>query len=203
MSTRSNVRAVRSLPSADMPDMTAAIEVVPVACLVVDQDGAAVAANQAWAALSGIPVDDALRDGWLQAIDALDRMALRALVQDAAVGGIDGSGYFRIAVPGAEQWSRWAWGPLPPRRLIVTVMGVADAMPGDGSKQPATAVEVANMVAHRLFGVGLLMQSAAAGADPRGRSRIEEAIGEIDSVIRDVRALLFRDRPSGDSLGVR
>jgi PAS domain-containing protein len=113
-------------PSSELSRL---IELLPVPCLLLAQDGTAIAANEKWAGLSGVPVHDALSDGWLRAIGGPDRNALRALVQDAAVDGIDGSADVWIATPGAEQWSRWSWGAIPVGRLLVTVVSLAVSSP--------------------------------------------------------------------------
>lgn len=180
-----------------LSELRGLIGLLPVPALLLAHDGTALEANENWAVLSGVPIRDALGEGWLQAIDALDRIALRALVQDAAVDGIDGSADVRIAAPGTEQWSRWSWGPVPERGLIVTVLPLADDSPPH--RHPPAADDLVHLVAHRLFGVGLLLQASAAVTDVPGRSGLQQAVDELDSVIRDVRSRLFPARTATSS----
>ena len=113
----------------DVLALSATISVLPVACLLLAQDATAIEANEKWAGLSGVPVRDSLGDGWLQAVGAFDRIALRALVRDAAAEGVDGSADIWLGWPGAEQWSRWSWGPVPSHRLLVAVVSLAVSPP--------------------------------------------------------------------------
>ena len=178
--------------------LSAVIGWLPVASLLLARDGTAIVANEQWAALSGVPVRDSLGDGWLQAVNALDRIALRAQLQDAAASGMDGSADMRIATPGAERWSRWSWEPVPSRLLIVSVVGLAEGPPL-GADAPV-ASGLANTVVHRLFGVRVLLQYAAALTDAHGRSSLEKAVDELDSVIRDVRIRVFAGHTVTDLL---
>lgn len=171
---------------------------LPVASLLLEHDGTAIEANEQWAALSGVLVRDSLGDGWLRAINAVDRVALRAQIQDAAVGGIDGSADMRMATPGGERWSRWSWEPIPARRLIVSVVGLAESHPL--AADPPVASGLADTVVHRLFGVRVLLQYAAALTDTSGRSSLQKAVDELDSVIRDVRSRFIAGHTATDSL---
>jgi signal transduction histidine kinase len=47
------------------------------------------------------------------------------------------------------------------------------------------------MAVHRLFGVGLTLQSAAGLADGPVAARIQSAVDELDTVIRDVRTAVL------------
>jgi hypothetical protein len=52
--------------------------------------------------------------------------------------------------------------------------------------------ELADMVVHRLFRTGLVLQSAAAlVADDAVAVRLEQTVRELDDLIRDVRAVVF------------
>ena len=48
------------------------------------------------------------------------------------------------------------------------------------------------MVVHRLFGVGLTLQSAAGLAEGPVAARLQQAVDELDAIIRDVRTAVFR-----------
>ena len=52
--------------------------------------------------------------------------------------------------------------------------------------------ELADMVVRRLFGTGLVLQTAAAlVADDAVAARLERTVRELDDLIRDVRAVVF------------
>ncbi len=89
------------------------------------------------------------------------------------------------------------------------IVGLFDANPADPldhedvRAEPATVPvsELADLVVHRVFGVGLIIQSAASLADSdspadpiakEARARLELAVEELDGLIRDVRALALR-----------
>jgi len=55
--------------------------------------------------------------------------------------------------------------------------------------------DLAQMVVRRLFGIGLILEAAAGVTEERGRHWLHEAVGEIDALIRDIRAAVF-DRPA-------
>ena len=50
---------------------------------------------------------------------------------------------------------------------------------------------LAEMAVHRLFGVGLTLQSAAGLADGPAAARTQQAVDELDAIIRDVRTAVF------------
>jgi hypothetical protein len=159
---------------------------LPAASLLLAGDGTAVAANESWAAASGIPAADSLGDGWLRAVDPRDRPALHALITDAAATRLAGTTDCRLGPEGAESWSRWCWGPGPAGGLIVSVVSFDEA--GTCEDRLAAIGGLADMVAHRLFRVGLVMQSAAQAASEPWQRLLQEAGDEVDSVIRDVRS---------------
>lgn len=172
------------------PELAAAVDSLPVALLLLAEDGTAVEVNGTWASLSGIPARASCGYGWLQAVDPFDRLVLRALIHDAAKAGQAGSGVFRMVTAGAEQACQWWWGPGPAaRQLIVSVAALGDSQRDD--QRLAALTHVANMVAHRLFGVGLVVQAAAGVTEGSWRRRLQEAVDELDSVIRDVRSAVF------------
>jgi GGDEF domain-containing protein len=66
----------------------------------------------------------------------------------------------------------------------------------------ATAgMELAEAVVHRLFGVGVVLESAARLADGVVAARIREAVEELDTVIRDARGAAFGVRSSPRTSG--
>lgn len=62
------------------------------------------------------------------------------------------------------------------------------------SSAPRPPIEaLADMVVHRVFGIGLVLQSAAGLAEDPVAERISRAVDELDAIIRDVRAAAIRE----------
>lgn len=53
--------------------------------------------------------------------------------------------------------------------------------------------ELADTLVHRIFGVGLVLQSAASLADGPVAERLTRAVDELDAIIREVRSAAFRE----------
>lgn len=229
-----------------LAELTDTLSWLPVASLLLAEDGSALGVNHAWVALSGLQLKDSLGDGWLAAIESLDRIALRVRLRRAAAAGRAGSEDIRLAHAGGTQWSRWWWRPGPARRIVACVVSLSDdeldghqpegvvrdpgpvrsqgridrlqgarsetdpsapailaAISGAGQSQgparhadPGPAAnadaDLAQMVVYRLFGVGLTIESALGVADRRGKQWLQEAVDELDSLIRDIRTTIFR-----------
>jgi hypothetical protein len=174
------------LRSPAVRQLTSVLNWLASASLLLAGDGTAVAANESWAFVSGVPAADSRGDGWLQAVDPRDRPSLHALIMDAAATRLAGATDCRIGPDGAESWSRWCWGPGPAGGLIVSVVSFDVARTCED--RLAAIGGLADMVAHRLFRVGLVMQSAAQAASQPWQRLLREAGDEVDSVIRDVRS---------------
>jgi hypothetical protein len=110
-------------PAAGSP--VAALEWMPLASLVLAADGSLIAVNRAWAALPGA-AGAARGDGWLHAVQPLDREGLRARLRRAALAGEAGSADCRLAGLQGRRWSRWWWRPGPAGVLVVSVADIDD-----------------------------------------------------------------------------
>jgi len=67
------------------------------------------------------------------------------------------------------------------------------ALPRSGRDAGTRAeTDLAGMVVHRLFGVGLTLQSAAGLADGLVAGQLGQAVDELDAIIRDVRTAAFK-----------
>jgi hypothetical protein len=80
------------------------------------------------------------------------------------------------------------------RKVMLMVAGDGEDLPGPlepAARQP-TVPEVTGYIVGRLFSVGLSLESARSivGAGP-ARDRIAAATGEVDRLIRDIRAILY------------
>ena len=174
----------------DLPELAAVLDVLPLAALILAESGSALAVNEEWAWLSAVPRRASLGAGWLGAVAPADREPLRRLLAEAVVAGQRGSADVRLAGSGGGRPSRWWWRPGGPGQLVVCVAG----LDRDNRSAPAPLTPAEDAVArlvHRMFGVGLVLESAAGLAGEPVRDRLRTAIGELDAIIRDTRTALF------------
>ena len=182
-------------------DRGAELEWLPVAALVLADDGSAVAVNEAWTVLSKLGPDESKGEGWLNAIEPLDRAALRARLRLAATVGDPGSADCHLTMAGGLRRSRWWWRPGRAGRLVVCVADIggytgrpdawrlpAGAEAGAGAAaNGGISRDLAGTVIHRVFGAALILQSAASLAGGQASSRLQQAVAELDALISDVR----------------
>ncbi len=195
-----DVRAADA-PSPGSPglgELAAVLDLLPVAALVLTTGGSALAVNEEWALLSEVPRWASLGEGWLVAVDPADREPLRRLLAGEVAAGKPGSTEFRLTGSGGGRPSRWCWRPGTPGLLGVCVAGLdrpgppARATPlAPAAGDPADAVPG---LVHRLFGIGLTLESAAGLAGGPVRLRLQRAVDELDAVIRDIRTAVFADQ---------
>lgn len=177
---------------AAWPQPSAWLGWLPVASLVLGADGAATAVNSAWTAMSEMPVQDSLGHGWLDAVVPPERETFGARVRHAAASRVSGSAGCHLAGAAVEQWSRWWWQPAPVGGLVCVAVvddGQAGIAPGGGM-----TVDLASALVHRIFGIGLALESVAGLADGPAAARLQRAIGELDDLIRDIRSAVFEAR---------
>lgn len=178
-------------------ELAAALDLLPLASLVLTAGCSALAVNEEWALLSAVPRWASLGEGWLAAVEPADREPLRRLLAGAVAAGKPGGTEFRLTGSGGGRPSRWWWRPGTPGLLVVCVAGLdrpdtpARATPlGPAADEPADAV---SGLVHRLFGIGLLLESAAGLAGGPARVRLQHAVDELDAVICDIRSAVFAD----------
>jgi hypothetical protein len=97
----------------------------------------------------------------------------------------------------------------PVRAVLHRAVTPADCQGGGGQTPaffppgPAAGTDagsaLAGMVVHRLFGVGLTLQSAAGLAGGPVAERLQQAVDELDAIIRDVRTAAFKFQDPGHS----
>ena len=179
-------------------DTAVRLDQLPLATLILAGDGTAVKANQAWAALTARAPETACGDGWPGLLAPADRGAFEALLRAAAQTGQAGSAEVRLAGPGPERTSRWWWRPGPAGQLVVCVAEVG----GLGPRGPEDVLDVLALVVHRLFGIGLEIQSAAGVADGPAAGRLQQVVDELDKLIGDARSMAF-ERLSGPGVATR
>jgi hypothetical protein len=106
-----------------------ALELLPLPSLVLVGDGSALAVNKEWTLLSGLLAEDSWGEGWLGALEPLDRGPLRRRLEGAAAVGEPGSGDFRLTGPDGGQWCRWWWRPGAASQLVVCVTDLEQSVP--------------------------------------------------------------------------
>ena len=121
------------------PELLAALDWLPLAALVLAADASAVAVNRGWVVLSAMARGDSLGEGWLTAMEPVDRATLRSRLRGAAARGETGTGQSRLATPAARGWSRWWWRPGPGGRLVVCVAETGGHEPGGDDRWPGAA----------------------------------------------------------------
>ncbi len=168
-------------------DSAVRLDQLPLATLILADDGTAVKANQAWAALTAGAPETARGDGWPGLLAPADRGAFEALLRGAAHSGQAGSAEVRLASTGPERTSRWWWRPGPAGQLVVCVAEVGGQVP-QGSDD---VLDVLALVVHRLFGIGLEIQSAAGVVDGPVAGRLQLVVDELDELIGDARSMAF------------
>ena len=168
-------------------DSAVRLDQLPLATLILADDGTPVKANQAWAALTAGAPETARGDGWPGLLAPADREAFEALLRADAKAGQAGSADVRLAGTGAERTSRWWWRPGPAGQLVVCVAEVGGLVPR-GSDD---VLDVLALVVHRLFGIGLEIQSAAGVADGPAADRLQRVVDELDELIGDARSMAF------------
>jgi hypothetical protein len=190
---KTQVRADEGFPAGANPPtawrtVTAWLDWLPVASLLLAADCWATAVNSAWLALSSMTEEDSLGRGWLNAVAPPEREAFGKRVRLAAARGKPGSdGCHLMAADG--QWSRWWWQLAPSGGLVcITVMEE-----GQGSVPPGAAIttDLASAVVDRIFRAGLILQSAAGLSDGPTAVRLQRAVDELDDLVRDIRNAVF------------
>jgi hypothetical protein len=205
VSERSEVMAgrhhERASEDTEWLDRGAELRWLPVAALLVAGDGSAIAVNEAWTALSKFGPEQSRGEGWLNAIESLDRAALRARLRLAVTVGESGSADCHLIAAHGVQRSRWWWQPGPAGELVVCVADIGGHMdrpdawwlPADAdpdavaSAQRGISRDLATTVIHRIFGAALILESAASLTGGHAASRLHQAVAELDALIRDVR----------------
>jgi diguanylate cyclase (GGDEF)-like protein len=105
---------------------TVALGAVPLAMLLVDSDGNAVAVNRRWLELSGLEVESSLGSGWLSSLDA---EAARRILEDTRAA-IDRDcvmqADFQLGTGSPGLWTRWYVGRHDRDHATLAAIAVAD-----------------------------------------------------------------------------
>jgi PAS domain-containing protein len=163
---------------------------LPVAVLVLVADGSATAVNSAWVTQSGMPQQDSLGYGWLNAVLPPEREAFVADLRRAAAQAMSGRADRRLALAAGERWTRWWWQPSPSEGLVC--VAVIEDSEDRGTRGTPSLIDLSSALVFRISGVGLLLESAA-GLVAGGpvAERLRRAIDELDGVIRDIRDAVY------------
>lgn len=100
-------------------------DLFPLGVLVVDAAARATAANGVWARLTGLGPARSLGEGWLAAVDPLDRDLLGDRLRSAAASRRGGVMECRLHHAG-RRWTRWWWHPGADGGLVVCIADIED-----------------------------------------------------------------------------
>ena len=95
-----------------------ALEVLPVAAVVIDEDGRATAVNRAWGEASGLDATSSLGHGYLAVLDPQDREELTERLRQAVRTGERGRMECRLSGEASGGRMRWWWEHLGQGRLL-------------------------------------------------------------------------------------
>ena len=193
------------------PEPAAALDRLPLPSLILAAGRSAIAANQAWAGLSGMSRDDSRGDGWLRAVEPLDRDGLRSRLRDAAGSATGGSADWRLTSPRGRRWSRWWWAPDAAGGLVACIADIDDDKdaPGplplpvpraNGGHGPAVrdgdaVTELAVLAVRRISGVAMTLAAAMSLTEGEAAARVGRAADQLDDLIREIRLEAFE--PTG------
>ena len=104
----------------------AALEVVPFAMLITDEDGQALAVNAKWMDLAGLTRANSLGPGWLSVLDPENRQRLRDDVMTVAAGGAPMTVDHQIGAAPTRRWTRWWLSRHELEGLPLVAIGAAD-----------------------------------------------------------------------------
>ena len=205
--------------TGERPDRSGADPDVGVEVALLDRDGVIVSVNPAWQAFAQANGGNPERTG--PGVSYLDACAtspgdpvaeeVAAAIRRALAGHLPGP--LTIGVPcHSPRTARWFDMLISARQdragqhLGATVsLSLARSAPWAslaeaGSVSPAAiaasaaagrCADLMRVMTHRLFGVGLLLQTAEGLAEGPLARRLSQAVGEVDAIIRDTRAAAF------------
>lgn len=119
------------------------------------------------------------------------------------------SGQLLVCVADLDKHMSGGGGPWPhgpAGRPIARARRPAQAVPSLAASDWAAAgpddlMDVFALVVHRLFGIGLVLESVSGMADGPVAARLQHAVEELDAVIRYVRTAAFGSGPPGSTPG--
>lgn len=205
--------------TTEFPERSPAEPDVGVEVVLLDRDGVIVSVNEAWGAFARANGGDPARMG--RGVSYLDACAaaagdpvageVAAAIRRALAGDLPGP--LSIGVPcHSPRTARWFDMLISPRQdgqgqhLGATVtLSLARSQswaslaasgsvpPGTGAANAAAGpcADTLRVMTHRLFGVGLVIQSAEGLAEGPLAGRLAQALAELDAIIRDTRTAAF------------
>jgi hypothetical protein len=205
------------LSSSVAPQPSINLDRLPLAALQLGTDGSATAVNVSWREMTRLGRERSVGRGWLRAIEPVDRDALTARLRGADVAGTCGSIDCRLVGAAGPRWSRWWWRPESNGGLVACVADISNDRPqtrslleddaGSVGRAPAAATvetvgaELANTMIHGVFAVGLTLESVTSLVDGVAAERLQDAVGQLDTLIKDIRTrmpALVKPAPSDD-----
>lgn len=167
-------------------ELIAALDWLPVAALILADDGTVLAANQTWDDLVGTSSarngDQGRSGDWLSAVWPADAGALRPRLQAAAADGGTGSADIRLTGASRTRWSRWWWRAGPTGYLIVCAgesCGPAPAPGGPAIQRTAATAEEAGREAPGQVSTAPRLALAGSGREPGDAAAIADALSVV------------------------
>ncbi len=209
-----NVTTVWAVGEVDVALLTQAVELAPDGVLIVNEAGTIVYANRSIHLLTG--VDDLVGTS----VESL--VPSRARDRHSKLRG----GYARDPVPrpmgvGLDLELERADGTLVPveislsplthggRFVVAAIRDISDRLEAQRrlnaaheqlalvSERERIGRDLHDVVLQHLYGMGLSAQAIAATADPATAKRLETVVDEVDSIISEVRTIVFTLGPGG------
>jgi PAS domain-containing protein len=91
----------------DLADLLSALQLMPVATVILSCDGWAVGVNQAWCELTGLGDEESRGEGWSKILRIHDRHQLVGALGDLAASGGAASAECQVQLLGQPRRTRW------------------------------------------------------------------------------------------------
>ncbi len=178
------------MPSPLNGDFATIFNWLPTAALILSKDGEAVAANDAFVAMAGVPRAAMLGAGWLDVVEPRDRHALEVSLGQTGRS----SAANRTCLLTGHRLSIWQWRPWRGELLIacVTESSIAGAEFEPGPAEEALLVDLFAYLVQRIFWVGADVQSLI-GEWGAMDERLTAVAVELESIVHDASSAMFKN----------
>jgi PAS domain-containing protein len=177
------------VPSPLNGDFAAIFNWLPAPALILSKDGEAVAVNDAFVVMAGMPRAAMLGAGWLDVVEPADRDALKISVGQAGAGAAN-----RTSLLTGQRLSTWRWRHWRGDLLIacVTDSSIADREFEPDLDEEVFLADFFGHLAHRIFGIGAYVQSLIGERGPAMDARLAAAVAELESIVHDAHSTMSK-----------